>query len=91
MNPERGPPYSLLSRASIFLLFPSSLRPLPIYSLPLCVYTSVPVCHVLNNVCVCVRARAHARVLEVYVCRCMCVVGIVFRFYIRIARVGQLI
>lgn len=43
-----------------------------------------------QRVRVCVRARTRA-CLEVYVCRCMCVVGIVFRFYIRIARVGQLI
>lgn len=60
MNPERGPPHSLLSRASIFLLFPSSL-PLLLFT-SLYIYTSV-VCHVLNNVyvlcmvCVCVCIR----------------------------------
>lgn len=57
MNPERGPPYSLLSRASIFLLFPSSLRPLPIYSLPLCLYECTCVSRVEQRVCVCAHAR----------------------------------
>lgn len=70
MNPERGPPfYSLLSRASNFLL--SSLR--PSYSLPLCIYTSVPVCW---TTCTCVSVR-------VYVCVyvCMYVIGVsCFRF-----------
>lgn len=71
MNPERGPPfYSLLSRASIFLLFPSPLLLLT----SLCLYECA--CVQPWTTCTCVSVRVY---MCVYVC--MYVIGVsCFRF-----------